>query len=158
MTVWEEFLQEKQVGAGATSKVYAARRRRDGWAVTIKEIDLAGSEERRERFLREARLCIGLDHPNVIEIHEVRVEGDQAFQIMERLEGAEDLVDRLVEGPLPVEDVLRIGEGIARGLQSVSINLQDLVSAFVGSLIFLGVVRWLRARRAKASRTWARPW
>ena len=36
------------------------------------------------------------------------------------------------------------------GLQNISISLQDLVSAFAGSLIFLAVLRWYRSRRAKA--------
>ena len=36
------------------------------------------------------------------------------------------------------------------GLEAISISLQDLVSAFAGALIFLGTLRWLRARRAKS--------
>ena len=42
------------------------------------------------------------------------------------------------------------------GLQAVSITLQDLVSAFAGSLIFLAVVRWYRARKTKAGSKEAR--
>ncbi len=117
MNVWDEFLKGELLGEGGSGKVYAARRRSDGWEATIKEIDLSSRSDKRVRFLREAQLCVGLDHPNVIEITEVRVEGDLAFQIMERLGGVEDLVDRLVEGPLPIAEVLRIGEGVARGLQ-----------------------------------------
>ena len=36
------------------------------------------------------------------------------------------------------------------GLQAISISLQDLVSAFTGSLLFLVFLRWFKARRAKA--------
>jgi uncharacterized membrane protein YeaQ/YmgE (transglycosylase-associated protein family) len=54
------------------------------------------------------------------------------------------LVGALIGGVL--FNVFRIGVG----LQAVSINLQDLVSAFAGSLIFLAVLRWYKSRRARA--------
>jgi len=119
MKVWEEFLKGELLGQGGSGQVYAARRRSDDVEVTVKVIDLASRPDRLERFLREARLCVGLDHPNVIEVYDVRVEGETAFQIMERLPQVKDLVDRLVEGPLPIAEVLRIGEGVARGLQRI---------------------------------------
>ncbi len=116
--VWDEFFKEKLLGEGGYGKVYAARRIEDHWMVAIKEVELR-DPDLRERFLREARLCEKLDHPNVVRIHGVRLEGKTSYQIMERVPQAKDLVDLMLEGILPIAEVLSIGEGIARGLQAI---------------------------------------
>jgi serine/threonine protein kinase len=113
--VWEVFQKEELLGEGGFGKVFAARRRSDGWEVAIKEIALQGDNEQLERFTREARLCENLEHPNLVRIHAVRLEGDVAFQVMERVRG-KDLEQILRLGPLPIVQAFAVAESLASGL------------------------------------------
>jgi serine/threonine protein kinase/tetratricopeptide (TPR) repeat protein len=68
-----------------------------------------------ERFMREARVTAALDHPNVIRVYDVGLLQDRAYLVAELLEG-ETLRARILRGPLPLADVLRIGIDVASGL------------------------------------------
>jgi TolB-like protein/tetratricopeptide (TPR) repeat protein len=68
-----------------------------------------------ERFMREARVTAALDHPNVIRVYDVGLWEDRAYLVAELLEG-ETLRARLLSGPLPVADVVRIAIEVASGL------------------------------------------
>jgi serine/threonine protein kinase len=56
-----------------------------------------------------------LNHPHICVLHDVGREGDTDFLVMELVEGG-TLADRLARGPLPIDDVLRIGAQIADAL------------------------------------------
>jgi tetratricopeptide (TPR) repeat protein len=71
-----------------------------------------------ERFLREARLLAKVHHPAVVPIHQVAEGGGLYYCIMEYLSG-ETVADRLRRGPLPAEEVLRLGADLLAGLQAV---------------------------------------
>jgi serine/threonine-protein kinase len=68
-----------------------------------------------ERFMREARVTAALDHPNVIRVYDVGLLEDRAYLVAELLEG-ETLRARILCGPLPLTDVVRIGIEVASGL------------------------------------------
>jgi eukaryotic-like serine/threonine-protein kinase len=102
---------------GGMGDVYRAtdeRLRRD---VALKVLTSARSGEARrvERFMHEARVTASLDHPNVVRVFDVGRFEDRAWLVAELLEG-ETLRARITRGPMPPEDVLRIGKEIAQGL------------------------------------------
>ena len=66
------------------------------------------------RFEREARTVSALNHPNILTIHELGLEGDERFLVTEFIEGA-TLRDRL-KGRLGVSETLDIAIGVATGL------------------------------------------
>ncbi|MGH7293541.1 MAG: serine/threonine-protein kinase [Polyangiaceae bacterium] len=77
-------------------------------AIKVLHEHVAQSEAMRARFLREARLAATLEHPHVVNILDVGVQGDIAYIVMERLQG-EDMAAYLrrakklsVEGALTV--------------------------------------------------------
>ena len=78
--------------------------------VALKIVDDTGddSASARARVLREARNAAALNHPNICTIHEVGDSGETAFIAMEFIEGR-SLRDRLDEGPLAADDVVRLG-------------------------------------------------
>src|SRR5207302_4962255 len=64
---------------------------------------------------REAKTISQLSHPHICALHDVGREGDTEYLVMEYLEG-ETLADRLLKGPLPLEQTLRFGIQIADAL------------------------------------------
>ncbi|MEK7422217.1 MAG: serine/threonine-protein kinase, partial [Actinomycetota bacterium] len=106
------------LGAGGMGEVYRAKDTRLDRSVALKVLSehLAASEEVRSRFEREAKAISSLQHPNICTLHDVGREGEIDYLVMERLEG-ESLADRIARGPLPIEEVLRLGIQIADALE-----------------------------------------
>ena len=78
----------RRLGAGGMVEVMLAHDDRLDRLVAIKRLhDLAPTPERRERFRREARIVARLDHPAIVQIHDVLHQGDHDYLIMEYVEG-----------------------------------------------------------------------
>jgi len=105
------------LGAGGMGEVYRARDTRLDRTVAIKVLPthLSASLESRQRFEREAKTISQLSHPHICALHDVGREGETEYLVMEYLEG-ETLADRLLKGPLPLEQTLRFGIQIADAL------------------------------------------
>ena len=98
-------------------EVYRARDTRLGREVAIKVLPAHLSEDaaRKARFEREAKTISGLNHPNICVLHDVGSQDGVDYLVMELVEG-ETLASRLAKGPMPLEQVLRIGREIAEAL------------------------------------------
>ena len=98
------------VGAGGMGEVYKARDTRLERTVAIKVLPphLSASPEVRQRFEREAKTISQLSHPHICALYDVGNHEGIEYLVMEFLEG-ETLEQRLVRGPLPVEQLLRYG-------------------------------------------------
>jgi len=105
------------VGAGGMGEVYRAKDTRLERTVAIKVLPegVSSTPEQRQRFEREARTISQLSHPHICAVYDVGREGDTEYLVMEYLEG-EVLSDRLLQGALPFEQVLRYGIQIADAL------------------------------------------
>jgi len=109
---------ESPLGAGGMGEVYRARDTRLERTVAIKVLNaqLVASAELRARIEREAKVISRLQHPNICVLHDVGSEGPIDFLVMEFLQG-ESLAERLLKGPLPVEQALTIAIEIADALE-----------------------------------------
>jgi serine/threonine-protein kinase len=116
-TMLEDYEPLRELGKGAAGTVFLARHRASGREVAVKLLhEAVGADPvERERFLREAQVCRRIQSPHVVAVLEARVEGPRAFLAMEVVRGR-SLRDRILEGPLAIADVVRIGLGVARGL------------------------------------------
>ena len=97
--------------------VYAARDTLLGRDVAIKVLQpgrVAGKESRL-RFLQEARAASALNHPNIVTIHDVVRDGEIDCIVMELVSGR-TLDDRILEGPIPLEETLDALDRIADAL------------------------------------------
>lgn len=105
------------LGAGGMGEVYRARDTRLDRDVAIKVLPahLTSNSEFRQRFEREARSISNLTHPSICTLHDIGHEGGVDYLVMEYLEG-DTLAQRIARGPLPLEEVLRIGIEIASAL------------------------------------------
>jgi serine/threonine protein kinase len=105
------------VGAGGMGVVYRARDTRLQRDVAIKLLPSAAASdpERKRRFEREARAAGGLDHPNILVVHDVGHEGDTPYIVSELLEG-EPLRKLLAGAGLAPRKTIEYAVQIARGL------------------------------------------
>jgi serine/threonine protein kinase/dienelactone hydrolase len=70
-----------------------------------------------QRFVREAKSAAAIDHPYICNIFEVgQTEDGRDFIAMEYIDGL-TLKERLVEGPLPLEETLQIAMHVAEALE-----------------------------------------
>src|ERR1700730_7220896 len=106
------------LGAGGMGEVYRARDTRLERAVAIKILSahLCQNAEARDRFDREARAISSLSHPNICHLYDVGEQDGISYLVMEYVEG-ETLGDRLHKGPLPLEQVLKVGAEICDELE-----------------------------------------
>ncbi len=108
-----------EVGRGAMGVVYKAEDPLLNRTVAIKTIvlmdDPAARVEYEARFFQEAKAAGGLNHPNLITIHDVGREGDIAYMAMELLEGTE-LRELMTRGRLPLPFGLEVVAQVADGL------------------------------------------
>ena len=85
-------------------------------ALKVMKPDIAKDESARQRFLREARVTASVKSDHIVVIHQVDQNNDVPFLAMEFLHG--EPLDRWLErhGRPSLEETLRIGIEIARGL------------------------------------------
>jgi serine/threonine protein kinase/dipeptidyl aminopeptidase/acylaminoacyl peptidase len=109
---------QSSIGAGGMGEVYRAKDTRLDRTVAVKILPshLSANIEAKQRFDREARAISSLNHPNICTLHDVGHQDGIDFLVMEFLDG-ETLADRLRKGPLPTEQVLKVGIEICEGLE-----------------------------------------
>ncbi|HEX2076198.1 MAG TPA: TonB family protein [Longimicrobium sp.] len=107
------------IARGGIATVYSAVDQRLRRAVALKVVRVAdATEHERQGFLRGAEAAAGLQHPNVLQVHDFGA--DEAlgvvYVVMELLEG-EDVASRTARaGPLAAEAALAVVSQAARGL------------------------------------------
>jgi serine/threonine protein kinase len=128
----------------------------------------AGDDAFITMFLDEARLIASLHHPNIVQVHDIGVEREHYFYVMEHLEGADlarvvRMLERQAER-MPLEHAILIAMGAAAGLHAAheardvdgrpldvvhrDVSPGNLVVTFDGSvkLIDFGVAKAARRR------------
>jgi len=80
---------ERKLGAGGMGAVYLARHEglNKPMAVKILPPEFASNPDFIERFMREARLAARLEHPNVVQVHDVGTEHGVYYITMQYVEG-----------------------------------------------------------------------
>jgi serine/threonine-protein kinase len=103
------------LGQGGMAEVYAADDRLLGRRVAVKMLRAGLNADRRAvaRFRREARAEAALSHPNIVAIHDVGVDGETPFLVMELVPG--ETLSEVIwrDAPLPVERAAEIGLEVA---------------------------------------------
>ena len=105
---------EELCGRGGMGAVYRALHVGTGRRVAVKVIapELAGNREFIERFRREAKTIGRLRHPNIVNVTDFGITGENeqtlAYLVMEHLEGVTLAVKLKDKRPLPLADALDI--------------------------------------------------
>jgi eukaryotic-like serine/threonine-protein kinase len=97
------------IGKGGMGDVWKARDTQLGRDVAIK----VSAQQFTDRFEREARAIASLNHQNVCTLYHIGPN----YLVMEYIEGP-TLAERIAEGPIPLEEALRIARQIAAALEA----------------------------------------
>ncbi len=105
------------LGAGGMGTVVEAFDRTLDRKVAIKMLHGELDEQHTARLVREAQAMARLSHPNVVQVYEADVVGDQTFVVMELVDGP-TLREWMVNQPRPswqrcVSMFIEVGEGLA---------------------------------------------
>lgn len=132
-----------KLGSGGTGIVYQAHQRAIDREVAVKVLrhELASDRQSRQRFLAEARVIGSLDHPNVIALHDLCIDGDgHLFYAMKRIDGTswdQQIGQFSVEENLTI--LLRVADAIryahSRGLVHRDIKPENVMLGRFGEVL-----------------------
>ena len=107
------------LGSGGMGDVYRARDTNLMREVAIKVLPeaMTADPERLARLQREAHLLAAVNHPNIAAIYNLEESEGIRWLVLELVEG-ETLEQRLRQGPLPVQECLRIAGQVAAALEA----------------------------------------
>lgn len=108
----------KLIGRGGMAEVYSATSPTRNRSVAIKVLrsTLASEEQFRKRFMREAEIVSGLEHPNIVRVMDYGNENDAYYIVMELLSGP-DLNNLLkAEKQISLPKTIDLLRGIASAL------------------------------------------
>lgn len=110
---------QSPLGAGGMGEVYRARDTRLERDVAVKVLpaNLSSDPNLRQRLEREGKAVSRLSHPHICTLHDIGHQDGADFLVMELVDG-ETLEQRLLKGPLPPDQTLRIAAQIAAALAS----------------------------------------
>ncbi|MEW6211157.1 MAG: UvrD-helicase domain-containing protein [Acidobacteriota bacterium] len=105
------------IGAGGMGAVYKARDEKLNRIVAVKVLppDMVAHEDRRRRFLQEARAASALNHPHILTVYEIGEAEGKPFIAMEYIEG-ETLRQKIKSRSITIINALDIAIQIAQGL------------------------------------------
>lgn len=107
------------LGAGGMGDVWKAHDTRLERTVALKLLprEWSRNAQAKERFLREARTASGLDHSNILNVHDLGTTEDGQLYLVTAYYPGETLQQKLRRGPLPLGLVRKVAVEVARGLE-----------------------------------------
>jgi hypothetical protein len=110
---------ECELGKGGSGTTFLCRDEVVGRPVVVKAVKALGQgDEAIRTVVREARALGGVEHPNVVRLHDVQQVGDDAYLIMEHVKSG-SLKERLAAGPLSRDAFLGLARDVLQGLEAV---------------------------------------
>lgn len=92
-----EFVQHEEIGRGGMATVWAASQTALGREVAVKRATDASDKDAELLLLREAMVAGQLEHPNIVPIHQLVIDGRGPAVVMKRISGK--TWDQLIEDP-----------------------------------------------------------
>jgi len=104
-----------ELGRGGMGAVYLAEQPGLGREVAIKELIQSADPTALKRFMQEAQVMARTSHPNLVQVHDIELQGDVNYLVMEFVRGR-SLRDWIGETQLPPPQVFAIMHGVLQAL------------------------------------------
>ncbi len=111
-----------RLGKGGMSHVFLAEHAVLGKRVAVKVLSagLRADSSARQRFVREARAAAAVDHPNIVHVHDVDMDHDPPFLVMEYVDGVNLQAAVSRHGAFTSAETATVGVEVARGLAAAA--------------------------------------
>src|SRR5450759_872561 len=106
-----------EIGRGGMATVYHAYDPRFEREVALKVLprEMLHDPQFRTRFEREAKTIAMLEHPAIVPVYDFGEEDGQPYFVMRYMTGG-SLTDRMKQGPMPLQEVVRLFKRLAPAL------------------------------------------
>ena len=105
-----------ELGRGGMGTVYLAEQPGLGREVAIKELIQSADPTALRRFLQEAQVMARTSHPNLVQVHDMELQGNVNYLVMEFIRGR-SLRDWISEKPIPPPQVFAVMHGVLQALE-----------------------------------------
>lgn len=114
------YILGERLGGGAMGTVYKARDHQgQEYAVKVLRSELAEEPELVQRFVQESSALTSIEHPDVVGMHDLVIEGSTLAIVMDLVPGHDLRTEIRRRGSLPPAEAARIAAGVASGLAAV---------------------------------------
>jgi serine/threonine protein kinase len=104
-----------ELGRGGMGAVYLAEQPGLGREVAIKELIQSADPTALKRFLQEAQVMARTSHPNLVQVHDMELQGNVNYLVLEFVKGR-SLRVWISESQLPLPQVFAIMHGVLQAL------------------------------------------
>jgi serine/threonine protein kinase len=104
-----------ELGRGGMGTVYLAEQPGLGREVAIKELIRTADPTSLKRFLQEAQVMARTSHPNLVQVHDLELEGDINYLVLEFVRGR-SLREWINQATLPPPQVFAVMHGVLQAL------------------------------------------
>src|SRR5262245_2965632 len=112
----DRYRVERELGRGGMATVFLAHDLRRDRPVALKAFHPQLGSEFGERFLREIRVAARLSHPHILTVHDSGEADGLLWYTMPGVEGESLRAQLRREGPLSIDETVRIGRSVAEAL------------------------------------------
>ena len=104
-----------ELGRGGMGTVYLAEQPGLGREVAIKELTQSADPVALRRFLQEAQVMARTSHPNLVQVHDMELQGNVNYLVLEFVKGR-SLRDWMSQAAIPPPQVFAVMHGILQAL------------------------------------------
>src|SRR5437762_4484858 len=104
-----------ELGRGGMGTVFLAEQPGLGRAVAIKELIQSADPMALKRFLQEAQVMARTSHPNLVQVHDMELQGNVNYLVMEFIRGR-SLRDWMNQAQIPPPQVFAVMHGVLQAL------------------------------------------
>ena len=106
---------KSELGRGGMGAVYLAEQPGLGREVAIKELIQSADPVALKRFLQEAQVMARTSHPNLVQVHDMELQGNVNYLVLEFVRGR-SLREWMNHGPIPPPQVFAVMHGVLQAL------------------------------------------
>ncbi|MDO5552718.1 MAG: serine/threonine-protein kinase [Planctomycetia bacterium] len=135
------------VGAGTFSRVYRATHRVTNQVVAVKVLRARFSQDQAtvEDFLREARLSMGLSHPNIVTVHDAVSGPEGHYMVMDFIEGqtlrdmvkVKKIIDPRIASRIMIDVCSGLDFAFQRGHSHRDMKLSNVIVSSSGKAVLI---------------------